>query len=167
MPFFQSQSHQRLPAYPAELPGPGSSLGYPPTAAPSFLLPLPHFTPINSTLGHYTPTDRRSHPAISRSSAAGQKRSRHDPPSAASETDDDDEESVDDPTFVPPLWTEPQPAAALSHRRAPTTANQMSSLYETAAGGPAASCLKVRVDILKTPLDKLQQLGRSIEAAPT
>jgi hypothetical protein len=42
-----------------------------------------------------------------------------------------------------------------------TTASGL-SLSETSAP-TSVSCLKVRVDILKTPLDKLQQLGRNLE----
>jgi hypothetical protein len=175
----QSETHQRLPKHPIELAGPGSHpLVFPPADGapplPSFLLPHPHPSAFaaqgNPRFPPASVADHRS----SNLSIRSARRSHNDHPASKSNSD---EEDPDDPSIVTPPWTEPQtvskkhgsgskgavpdkilmPAAAASA----TTASGM-SLSETSA--PASlSCLKVRVDILKTPLDKLQQLGRNLE----
>ena len=144
-------------------PGPGSILAYPPSGdrgslvPPFLLLPPPaHQPPRDVEFGDGKSRNRRQRRFVGHSAANN------------SDNDDDDEEAADDPSFVPPPWTEPQTAdncrtelsslsgsSQLTTAQAKTTASRLSSA-ETAG-------LKVRVDILKTPLDRLHQLGRSLE----
>jgi hypothetical protein len=157
----QSKSHQRLPHNrPVELAGPGSRLGYPAgpsdipgTVASNFLLPPP-----GNDASHRFPADRLSLPQENRS------RSFNNPAAAES-----DQEDVDDPSFVPPSWTEP-PSGSDRRKSASNRALNSGGPPSTAATGGVAtttgqmSALKVRMDILQIPpADKRQQPIRTSE----
>jgi hypothetical protein len=159
MTAFSRGTGARLDA--AYLPQPNRSILAPPAYHPLF--PSSHQSAVTTAFAAAAADNNRPRrqPTVPFASAAEK-----------SDNEDDNEEAVDDPTYVPPSWTEPQPAdgnrqlsvAALASQSpvTKTTSNGMSSL--SGAATAVTGGLKVRVDILKTPLDRLPPPSRGPEA---